>query len=174
LIASTNAFHNSDELTYAPKCHPQTRLAVLDNIMKWVNESGAQHHFMMWLFGSADVGKSAIAKKIAELATEQGRSTDRHTKQTIPLPKLIIIDGLDESSDKFDVSTGCDRLFRRNIGNTRREIPRAIYICCYSGEISSGKHEGRLWASLGCLERPKDFKDTETTHLSGDRYIFFP
>jgi hypothetical protein len=38
---------------------------------------------------------------------------------------------------------------------------------------TSGKHEGRLWASLGSLERPKDFKDTETTHLSGDRYIFF-
>ena len=37
----------------------------------------------------------------------------------------------------------------------------------------SGKHEGHLWASLGSLERPKDFKDTETTHLSGDRYIFF-
>jgi len=38
---------------------------------------------------------------------------------------------------------------------------------------SSGKHEGRLWASLRSLERPKDFKDMETAHLSGDRYIFF-
>ena len=38
---------------------------------------------------------------------------------------------------------------------------------------ASGKHEGHLWASLGSLERPKDFKDTETAHLSGDRYIFF-
>jgi sigma54-dependent transcription regulator len=69
---ATDAFYNSDELTYAPKCHPQTRLAVLDDIMKWVNKSGAQHHFMMWLFGSAGAGKSAIAKKIAELAAEKG------------------------------------------------------------------------------------------------------
>jgi hypothetical protein len=38
---------------------------------------------------------------------------------------------------------------------------------------TSGKHEGRLWASLGSLERPKDFKDTETIHLSGEGYIFF-
>jgi hypothetical protein len=42
-----------------------------------------------------------------------------------------------------------------------------------SANLRSGKHEGHLWASLGSLERPKDFKDTETAHLSGDRYIFF-
>ena len=160
---ATDAFHNSDELPYAPKCHPQTRLAVLDDIMKWVNKSGAQDDFMMWLFGSAGAGKSAIAKKIAELAAEQGlligtfffsrTSFKRNSKdrliptlayqlaqsipgtrvyiedaierdpaifnknlqtqintllikplqsvstQTIPLPKLIIIDGLDECKD---------------------------------------------------------------------------
>ena len=38
---------------------------------------------------------------------------------------------------------------------------------------TSGKHEGRLWASLGSLERSKALKDVETTHLLGDRYIFF-
>jgi NACHT domain len=158
-----DALHNSDELTYAPKCHPQTRLAVLDDIMKWINESEAQDNFMMWLFGSAGAGKSAIAKKIAELATEKGlligtfffsrTSPKRNSKdrliptlayqlsvsipdtrayieeaierdpaifyknlqtqidtllikpfqfvstQITPLPKLIIVDGLDECND---------------------------------------------------------------------------
>jgi hypothetical protein len=47
---------------------------VLEDIMKWVNESadGAQEDFIMWLFGPAGAGKSAIAKRIAELAAQQG------------------------------------------------------------------------------------------------------
>jgi hypothetical protein len=56
---STSAFHNSDELYNALKCHPHMRIAVLDDIMKWVGESeSAQDDFMMWLFGPAGSGKS--------------------------------------------------------------------------------------------------------------------
>jgi hypothetical protein len=68
---ATGAFHDSDELSDEPKCHPNTRVAVLDDIMKWV-ESETQDDFIMWLFGPAGAGKSAIAKKIAELAAERG------------------------------------------------------------------------------------------------------
>jgi hypothetical protein len=70
---ATGAFHNSNELYDAPKCHPHTRVAVLDDIMNWVNESvgEAQDDFILWLFGPAGAGKSAIAKKIAELAAQQ-------------------------------------------------------------------------------------------------------
>jgi nucleoside-triphosphatase THEP1 len=159
---ATGAFHDSDELYDEPKCHPNTRVAVLNDIMKWV-QSEAEDDFIMWLFGSAGAGKSAIAKKIAELAAEKGlligtfffsrRSSTRNIKdrliatlayqmtvsmpdtrtlieeaierdpaifhkhlqvqiesllikpfqtvsrQTIPCPKLIIIDGLDECND---------------------------------------------------------------------------
>ncbi|KAF8809941.1 hypothetical protein BYT27DRAFT_7187250 [Phlegmacium glaucopus] len=69
---ATGAFHNSDELYDAPKCHPHTRVAVLEDIMQWVEESElAQDAFMLWLFGPAGTGKSAIAKKIAEVATDK-------------------------------------------------------------------------------------------------------
>src|SRR5882757_3662734 len=159
---ATGAFHNSAELYDEPKCHPNTRVAVLNDIMKWV-ESKAEEDFMMWLFGPAGAGKSAIAKRIAELAAERGlligsfffsrTSPTRNIKdpliatlayqmavaipdtrtliedaierdpaifhknlqiqietllikpfqststQTIPSPKLIIIDGLDECSN---------------------------------------------------------------------------
>ena len=67
------AFYNSDELYEAPKCHPHTRVAVLGDIMQWVDEShvGADD-LILWLFGPAGAGKSAIAKRIAEIATEKG------------------------------------------------------------------------------------------------------
>jgi adenylylsulfate kinase-like enzyme len=41
--------------------------------MQWVDEShiGADD-LMLWLFGPAGAGKSAIAKRIAETATEKG------------------------------------------------------------------------------------------------------
>ena len=66
---ATGAFHNSDELYDAPKCHPHTRVAVLDDIMQWVSEYDlSRDEFMLWLFGPAGAGKSAIAKKIAEIA----------------------------------------------------------------------------------------------------------
>ncbi|KAF8809938.1 hypothetical protein BYT27DRAFT_7187242 [Phlegmacium glaucopus] len=69
---ATDAFHNSDELYDAPKCHPHTRVAVLEDIMQWVEESElAQDAFMLWLFGPAGTGKSAIAKRIAEIATDK-------------------------------------------------------------------------------------------------------
>src|SRR5271168_2557695 len=70
---ATGAFHNSDELYDAPKCHPHTRVAVVDDIMNWVCKSELEREdFMMWLFGPAGAGKSAIAKRIAEIAAEKG------------------------------------------------------------------------------------------------------
>ena len=70
---ATSAFHDSEELYDAPKCHPDTRLAVLDEIMQWVGESeSARDEFILWLFGPAGAGKSAIAKKIAEIAASKG------------------------------------------------------------------------------------------------------
>jgi len=57
------AFHNSSERYHPPKCHPSTRLAVLEHIMTWINNLQQ----FMWLYGPAGAGKSAIAQSIAEL-----------------------------------------------------------------------------------------------------------
>ena len=54
-----------------PKCHSHTRVAVLAEIIKWV-ESEAQDDLVMWLFGPPGAGKSVIAKKIAELSVGRG------------------------------------------------------------------------------------------------------
>lgn len=63
------AFHNSAERYDPPKCHPATRIAVLDYIMRWINELD-KLCFFLWLYGPAGAGKSAIAQSIAELCHE--------------------------------------------------------------------------------------------------------
>ncbi|KAF8959717.1 hypothetical protein BDZ97DRAFT_1644235, partial [Flammula alnicola] len=62
----------ADENYDAPKCHPNTRLAVLDEIMDWLNDTNDPHR-TMWMRGAAGAGKSAIARTIAQMYEEQGR-----------------------------------------------------------------------------------------------------
>jgi len=66
------AFHNSAERYDPPKCHPHTREAVLKRIMLWVNDP-ANEAQIMWMFGPAGAGKSAIAQSIAEMCFQQGK-----------------------------------------------------------------------------------------------------
>jgi hypothetical protein len=64
---ATAAFHNSEQCFDPPKCHPNTRVAVLDNIMRWVRLEENENSQVMWVYGPAGSGKSAIAHTIAEL-----------------------------------------------------------------------------------------------------------
>jgi len=61
------ALHDSGERFDPPRCHPNTRVAVLDRIMIWVEggEDGEEAQ-IMWIFGPVGTGKSAIAQTIAE------------------------------------------------------------------------------------------------------------
>ncbi|KAF5336487.1 hypothetical protein D9611_006688 [Ephemerocybe angulata] len=71
---SPGAAHNSDERSDAPKCHPETRAAVQDEILSWITEgdSDADPKRLLWLTGPAGTGKTAIAGSIAETCSEQG------------------------------------------------------------------------------------------------------
>ena len=66
------AFHNSAERYDPPKCHPHTREAVLKRIMLWVDDP-ANEALIMWMFGPAGAGKSAIAQSIADMCFQQGK-----------------------------------------------------------------------------------------------------
>jgi hypothetical protein len=65
------AFHNSDERYDPPKCHPHTRRAVLKKIMDWAQDANKVAP-ILWLYGPAGAGKSAIAQIIAELLEKIG------------------------------------------------------------------------------------------------------
>ncbi|CAA7269440.1 unnamed protein product [Cyclocybe aegerita] len=68
---SPNAFHNSDDRPDPPKCHENTRVAVIKKIIDWVTGKIDIDTFILWLYGPAGAGKSAIARTVAELCAAQ-------------------------------------------------------------------------------------------------------
>jgi hypothetical protein len=69
---SPNAFYDSDNRPDPPKCHPNTRVAVIDRITDWATGTIDTDAFMLWLYGPTGAGKTAIARKVAELFVERG------------------------------------------------------------------------------------------------------
>ena len=71
-VMAPGAVHNSAERYDPPKCHPNTREAVIKKIMDWVQGLGELERrcYFMWLYGPAGAGKSAIAQTIAEICHE--------------------------------------------------------------------------------------------------------
>ncbi|TFK33349.1 hypothetical protein BDQ12DRAFT_768713 [Crucibulum laeve] len=63
------ALYNSKERFDPPKCHAETRVAVLESIMAWANHR-QRTSSIMWLHGPAGAGKSAVAQTIAETCTK--------------------------------------------------------------------------------------------------------
>ncbi|KAF5310628.1 hypothetical protein D9619_008262 [Psilocybe cf. subviscida] len=61
------AFHNSAERFDSPRCHPNTRVAVMNELrdlaLRW---GDAGHARILWLNGPAGAGKSAIAQTFCE------------------------------------------------------------------------------------------------------------
>jgi NACHT domain len=69
---AAGAFHNSNERFDPPKCHPNTRTVILNEIMSWVENSHTTSTPIMWLYGPAGAGKSAIVQTIAEECNARG------------------------------------------------------------------------------------------------------
>ncbi|KAF5355198.1 hypothetical protein D9756_005678 [Leucocoprinus leucothites] len=55
-----------------PKCRPGTRVHIIEQLEEWL-ESLSREYDMLWLYGPAGTGKSAIAQTFAELCAERNR-----------------------------------------------------------------------------------------------------
>ncbi|KAF6765827.1 hypothetical protein DFP72DRAFT_1162559 [Ephemerocybe angulata] len=68
------AIHDSKERCDAPKCMPETRVAVQDEILSWVTDghTDADPKRILWVTGPAGTGKTAILGTIAERCKEKG------------------------------------------------------------------------------------------------------
>ena len=68
------ALHDSGHDVDPPKCHPNTRVAVIQKILDWASGTDTNVHakFIMWLSGAAGAGKSSIGRTVAERCAAQG------------------------------------------------------------------------------------------------------
>ncbi|KAF8984435.1 hypothetical protein BDQ17DRAFT_1499497, partial [Cyathus striatus] len=66
------AGHEAVEHIDRPKCHPETRLTVINDIMSWVDSTDPKEK-IMWMNGPAGAGKSSIAQTIAQRCQQAGK-----------------------------------------------------------------------------------------------------
>ncbi|KAF8198432.1 hypothetical protein BJ912DRAFT_1139998 [Pholiota molesta] len=65
---ATSAFHNSAQRLDPPRCHPDTRVVIQNQIYDWIlMDLLIRQVWIMWMHGAAGAGKSAIMQSIAEL-----------------------------------------------------------------------------------------------------------
>ncbi|ESK85671.1 nwd2 [Moniliophthora roreri MCA 2997] len=71
-ITDVGATHDAEARYPPPKCHPQTRVALLDTLLDWIRDNEGSAPSVYWLNGPAGSGKSAIAQTIAEVGEREG------------------------------------------------------------------------------------------------------
>ncbi|RXW17101.1 hypothetical protein EST38_g8751 [Candolleomyces aberdarensis] len=71
---AVGAMHDSAERCDAPKCHPETRIAVQDELYGWILEGDldAQPKKMKWVTGPAGTGKTAIMGTLTDKCNKEG------------------------------------------------------------------------------------------------------
>ncbi|RXW14352.1 hypothetical protein EST38_g11501 [Candolleomyces aberdarensis] len=71
---AAGALHNSAERCDAPKCHPETRVAVQDELVSWIRHGDNDDNpkQIMWVTGPAGSGKTAIMGSVADTCQRKG------------------------------------------------------------------------------------------------------
>ena len=119
----SNAFHDSGDAVDLPKCHPNTRTAVINKIMDWIYGQGVddQNAFILWLYGPAGAGKSAISHEIARRChlkklllasfffprSDPTRSTAKSLIATIAYQIMVNIPGMREKIGRIIEQDPC-------------------------------------------------------------------
>ena len=70
-MTSPSAFYNAGHTFDFPKCHENTRVAILERLQNWLVGNVDPNASILWLYGAAGSGKSCIARSIAEWCQEQ-------------------------------------------------------------------------------------------------------
>jgi len=71
-MISPSAFYNAGHTFDFPKCHPNTRVAILERLKNWLVGNVDPNASILWLYGAAGSGKSCISRSVAEWCQEQG------------------------------------------------------------------------------------------------------
>ncbi|KAJ7844483.1 hypothetical protein B0H13DRAFT_2676169 [Mycena leptocephala] len=65
------AIHHSGERFPQPKCHPETRMKMLQDLRDWAQDTARPN--ILWLHGPAGAGKSAIMQTLADELADAGK-----------------------------------------------------------------------------------------------------
>ncbi|KAF8991592.1 hypothetical protein BDQ17DRAFT_1546811 [Cyathus striatus] len=68
--ACLRASHKFSGKYDAPKCHPETRIAVINDIINWARSDNWDQP-ILWMHGPAGAGKSSIARTVAEKCDDE-------------------------------------------------------------------------------------------------------
>jgi hypothetical protein len=71
-VAAGDAFHDAAERSPQPKCHAETRTELLQDLWDWSSDDDPNSR-VLWLYGPAGAGKSAIAQSFSQQLEEEGR-----------------------------------------------------------------------------------------------------
>jgi len=132
--AAPSAFYDYGHQFDAPRCHENTRVAVLEKIGDWVDLVIEITAFIMWLYGAAGAGKSAIARTMAEklhsrqqlLATfffSRADSSRNHIKSVIATLAYNITLSVPQSHDIITTTIEKDpHIFHRPLDHQLEEL----------------------------------------------------
>src|SRR6266545_1939046 len=70
-MISPSAFYNAGHSFDFPKCHPNTRVAILERLKNWLVGNVEPNASILWLNGAAGSGKSCRARSVAEWCQQQ-------------------------------------------------------------------------------------------------------
>ncbi|KAJ2918488.1 hypothetical protein MD484_g1952, partial [Candolleomyces efflorescens] len=72
-LIAPEALHDSAERCDAPRCDPETRVAVQDDLYTWIQHGDAENPVKMkWVTGPAGSGKTAVLGSVTELCIGNG------------------------------------------------------------------------------------------------------
>jgi len=164
------AFHNSAARFDPPKCHPNTRVAVLNKILNWVQRRNRETRdlFVMWLTGAAGAGKSAIAQSFIELCLLQGLviasfffgksdSTRNHAGSLIATLAYQICESVPVAkSEILSIIKSDPLILTRSLQHQFTQlVVKPLHTACYSGNLlPSGSYRVIVIDGLDeCLDR---------------------
>ncbi len=102
---------DSVEQVDAPKCHPNTREAVQNDIMEWIMQTSDRIQWMLWLNGAAGAGKTAIARSIVALCLSRNipiarfffSRTDSRRNSLQPIVATLLYQLIEQLPDLLEI-----------------------------------------------------------------------
>ncbi|KDR68312.1 hypothetical protein GALMADRAFT_105145 [Galerina marginata CBS 339.88] len=110
-FALSAGMHDAGGSYDRPRCYENTRVAILQQLMDWLVQDTEKDMLIMWLYGDAGAGKSAIAQTIAESCSQRNlllgsfffsgndasRSTETSLVATLAYQAATAVSGLKEN-----------------------------------------------------------------------------